>query len=325
MTKHAVIRKKTWLAALLSLAGLAVASQGSPESLALRNPAVVSGPDILLKELVHSPGDLPEGWGDRVVMKAPPPGKPQQYSITTMAYALQQYPDMGEVALRGEVNITVQRDGVPLDMALVEDAIRAFVEQDESWKDKTVDIECDTPRAPILVANKGRLEVRVENSAPESGSGGFHIFDAALYTDGKLDRTIQVRARVMALQEFWVAAQPLNRGQTLTEDDIKPKLMPSDSLRRGFVPVSDIIAGFQIERALNLEQPISRHYLRQPMCAERGEWITVVGERGGLKISLRAKALGDGRLGENVLCMNEQSKRRLLVRMVGTKQATIDF
>ena len=45
-----------------------------------------------------------------------------------------------------------------------------------------------------------------------------------------------------------------------------------------------------------------------------------------LQISLRAKALGEGRLGDRILCMNEQSHRRLLVQLVGSKEATlVDF
>jgi flagella basal body P-ring formation protein FlgA len=313
------------LVAICCLAGAVLNSYADSDPLLIRNSAMVTGSDVLLKDLVHSPEQLPDGWGDRVVMKAPAPGKPQQYSITTLAYALQQYPDMSDVALRGEINFTVRRDGVPLDMKLAHDAILGFAEQTDQWKDKTLQVDCDTPRSPILVSPQGPVEVRIEDLSPENGSGDYYIFDAALYSDGKKDRTVQLRARVLALQEFWVAAQPLGRGHTLTLGDLKPKMMPSDSTRRGFIPATEVVAGFQVDRPVRLDQPLSRHYLQQPICAERGEWITVNSERSGLKVSLRAKALSDGRLGENVLCMNEQSKRRLLVRMTGSKQATIDF
>ncbi|HBA84117.1 MAG TPA: flagella basal body P-ring formation protein FlgA [Verrucomicrobia bacterium] len=313
------------LAAVLGLAALAFDSRGDSDPLNIRNSSMISGSDILLRELVHSPDLLPEGWGDRVVMKAPAPGKPQQYSLTTLAYALQQYPDMNDVALRGEINFTVRRDGVPLDMKLAHDAVVAFVEQEEQWKGKELQVECDIPRAPILVSPQGAIEVRIENFSPEGGSGDYHLFDAALYVDGKKDRTVQFRARVLALQEFWVAAQPLSRGQTVMPEDLKTKWLPADSVRRGFIPIGEIVAGLQVDRPVRLDQPLSRHCLQQPVCAQRGEFITVVSERSGLQIALRAKALGDGRLGENVLCMNEQSKRRLLVRMVGSKQATVDF
>ncbi|MFH0881290.1 MAG: flagellar basal body P-ring formation chaperone FlgA [Lentisphaerota bacterium] len=311
-----------WCLGFLLAAGAALADT---DSLAIRKTALVAGPDILLRDLVSSPSDLPEGWGDRAVLKSPMPGKPQQISITTLAYALQKYPDMSEVSLRGEMNISIQRDGLPIDFKIIVEAVTAFIEQDDQWANAKVQIGCDPLKDPILSPLGSQIEIRARQVSEDPGTSDYYNFDLDVLVDGLLDRTITVRAKVIKLEEFWVAAQPISRGKKLAVEDLRAKLMPEDSLRKGFVPVTETIAGFQVDRPLRLDQPLSRHFLQQPVCAERNEWIFVSGQRGPLKITLRAKALSDGRLGDKVMCVNELSKRRLLVQMTGTKHATIDY
>ena len=319
--------RSTWVQALF-LAGMALlASQarGGSTSLQIRNNIVVDKPAILLADLVASPTDLPEGWGERAVLQSPAPGKPSSFPLVTVAYALQKYPDMSSVSLRGEPSITVQRTGIPLDPMDVTRAIETFFKTDEDWKDCPVQITCDPLREKIAVPPNTKTRLDVRRYTEEADSAGYYTFDMDLYADGVLERTLSARAHVTRLKEFWVAATPLMRGQILTAELLRPKMLPVDSERRGYIAVEESVAGYQVDRALRADQPVSRHFIQQPLCTKRGEMISVVAQRGGLRVILHAKALGDGRLGERVLCLNEKSQRRLLVQMTGSKEATIDF
>ncbi len=314
-----LIRTAAAAALLAPLAGRANTALG------IRSQVSVTGPDILLRDLAAAPDSLPPEWATRVVLPAPVPGKPQPYPLTAVAYALQKYPDMADISLRGEMNLTIQREGVPYDPRLIAEALAAHVQADERWQDTRVQVELDPRAGPVLVPREGRVELLVDGFRPDERVPGDFIFDATLLVNGARDRALSLRARVNALQEFWVAARPLDRGACLGADDVVRRWYPQDSVRRGFIPATEPVAGFQVNRTFRPDQPLVRYYLQQPVCAERGELVNVQSQRGGLRVTLRARALGPGRLGERILCMNEVSKRRVLVRMVGPRLAVLDI
>ena len=53
------------------------------------------------------------------------------------------------------------------------------------------------------------------------------------------------------------------------------------------------------------------------MCAKRGEWVAINAIGRNLRITLRAKALANGRLGDRIMCVNERSNRQVLVELTG--------
>lgn len=293
------------------------------QTLAIRRNVDAGGPDVLLKDLVQTPAALPDGWADRTVVKSPAPGKPYQYSLASIAYALQQYPDMQDVVLRGDVRLTVKREGEMLDIAEIKKAVEAYVHSHQPWKDSNVLIEFNNLPETILVP-KGKTEIQVLSSR-ETGRG-YHAFTASIRVDGVAEQELPVQALVQPLYEVWVAALPLDRGHSLSVSDLQVKLQPLEYKGVPHIPATESIEGLELDRTLRAGQPISKQYLLQPRCAARGDQINVTAQKNRLQISLRAKALGEGRLGDRIFCMNEQSQRRLLVQLVGSKQAMlVDF
>ena len=290
------------------------------QTLAIRRTVEASGPDVLLKDLVLNPTELPEDWPDRVVVKAPSPGRPYQYSLASIAYALQQYPDMQSVILRGDVRLTIKREGADLDMAEVKKAVESYVHSHAPWKGSDVLIEFNSLPETVLVP-KGKTEVEVID-ARENGRG-YHTFTASIRVDGIAEQELPVQALVQPLHEVWVAAIPLERGHSLTAADLEVKRLPLESKGVPHIAASEPVEGFELDRSLRAGQPLSKQYLLLPQCAARGDLINVTAQKSALRVSLQAKALGAGRLGDRILCMNEKSQRRLLVQLVGSKQATL--
>ena len=316
-------KRRTTLLVLGAVIASLPALLAAEQTLAIRRTVDAGGPDVLLKDLVLNPAELPDGWADRTVVKSPAPGKPHQYTLASIAYALQQYPDMGSVILRGDVRLTVKRDGAMLDMAEVKKAVESYVHSHAPWKDSNVQIEYNNLPETVLVP-KGKTEVQVVDCR-ENGRG-YHTFTASIRVDGVAEQELPVQALVQPLREVWVAALPLERGRSLTVTDLQVKLQPLEYKGVPHIPATESIEGLELDRSLRAGQPLSKQYLLQPQCAARGDLINVTAKKNLLQISLRAKALGEGRLGDRILCMNEQSQRRLLVQLVGSKEATlVDF
>ena len=141
--------------------------------------------------------------------------------------------------------------------------------------------------------------------------------------DRKVD-TVPVRTTIVTQARVWTLAASLERGHVISEADITETRVVS-SKADGLVPAVESIIGLEVNRSLAAGQPLKRHYLVAPVCAQRGDRVEVHASRGGLQVSLRATALATGRKGERILCQNERSKRRFLVRLTGTRRAELDF
>ncbi|MBN1676876.1 MAG: flagellar basal body P-ring formation protein FlgA [Kiritimatiellae bacterium] len=289
--------------------------------LTLLPSAETTGPQVLLGELVGENAALPESWRERPVLTAPQPGLAERYAIETIAYALQKYPDMSDVVLRGKPSTRVVCKGRAMDGTQLAEVITQFVTSTAPWKGTPVQVECEPLRQPLTLP-VGKLSFQVQGYEATGRAGQFR-FHLALLVDGETTRTVPVEASVLPLEHVWVAARPLARGETLAPDLLTTQLLPMQSGEMGFIAADEDVAGLELERVLQLGQPLRRHLLRQPVCCRRGDHVSVLAVNGALQIQLQAKAMASGRRGDRILCMNERSKRRFLVELTGHKSGLV--
>ena len=284
----------------------------------------VSGPEVMLKDIVKDPSTLPETWKERQVMKSPAkPGTPVEYGISVIASALQKYPDMQDVTLRGQMTMSNSRSGPVVGMAKIEKAVRAYIAENKPWKGMKVDIHCDPLSESISIPDEDPV-VEVTGFTPQTHQNKY-IFATTVSSGNGSKQNISVKTTVTPLIEVWVAKKLISQGQVITTfDNVEAQAMPCDTAS-AMVPITENISGFEVNSNINPNQPINRHNLVQPVCSQSGDLLNVDVERGGLSVVLRARALSNGRKGERILCMNEQSKRRILVRLTGPREATVDF
>lgn len=283
----------------------------------------VSGPEVMLKDIVKDPSTLPDMWKERQVMKAPSSDTSIEYGIASVASALQKYPDMQDVTLKGMVTMSITRSGPVVGLDKIEKAVREYISNNEPWKGQKVEIRCDKLTEKISIPDNDPV-IEVTRFTPQNHANKY-TFTTAISAEGALKQTISVNATITPMIEVWVARRAINRSeQIIPGENVEPQFMSNDS-SGSYVPVSDTIDGMEMNCAVSPNQPISRHSLIQPVCSQNGDQLTVNAERGTLKVMLRAKSLSNGRKGERIMCMNEQSKRRLLVRLTGPREATLDF
>ncbi|NCC49901.1 MAG: flagellar basal body P-ring formation protein FlgA [Spartobacteria bacterium] len=290
--------------------------------ISIRDVVSVSGPDILLEDIARSPTLLPEGWGERTVLKSPSPGDSEEYELTTVAYALQRYPDMKDVTLSGQLQFRVSRKAVQVSPEMIQEAVTQFVEDNPTWQSQRYQLEF-LPFSDRVMVSEGELDIHVENFTENSITEAMD-FDVAIWVNGMPERMLSVPVMMTQMQEVWVAAGDFDRGHRLTLDDLNVAYVPTGGRNKNCTPVSESITGMELTRRIKEGKPIIKYLVRPPVCAERGEDINVHMVRSGLSVTLRAKALGKGRVGDRILCLNEQSKRRVLVRLVSDRAGIIE-
>ena len=288
----------------------------------MANP-IVEGPEILLKDLAANPSRLPDGWEKRTVAKAPAPGKSSEYNLSSIAYALQKYPDMQDVILRGCINLKVDRHGSSLAQDIISEAIKNYVKNNDKWRETEHKVTCEQISDSIVIATDKPTAVTVKSMEPY-GRTNRYKFVLSVQGEGLEENTVAVNARITESIKTWVSSKDLMRGHVINMDDCEVRSITTDNDATEYFGQAELVDGLELSKPVKAGEALTRSCLMPPVCAERGDTINIKAVRGTLEVSLMAKAMVTGRKGDKILCMNEQSKRRLSVRLVGPKEGMVD-
>lgn len=300
----------------LSLAALVQAQT----VLLLRSSVKVSGAEVLLQDLISDPALLPEEWAERRVFSSPPVGEVNSYALTTIAHALHNYYDMQRVVLRGEPIITVQRKDRRLTGNELEDPIAKYLAGHSPWKgqDLLVDV-VQIPQNTRIPEGETTFSV---TEVDEKTARGYSLAYVQIRVDDVSICEVPIGIEIQSLTDVWVVRNPLRPGHTLTSEDLRLEKRVVDATS-GYVPGSEKMFGYEVSRGLSAGSMLLHSAVRKPVCVRRGDWVAINAYGGNMQITLRAKALANGRLGDRILCVNEQSQRQVLVEMVGSGQGVL--
>lgn len=299
---------------------LAAAPGVGAQVLEIEPRAVVSGARVLLQDLVRAGTALPEGWGARSVADAPMASETKALALTEVAQMMNGYDDMRNVVLRGKPIIQVSVTHRSVDLERVQKAVDGYVQKHDEWKGRHFEVSPAPLELPHVPNGKLAVEVVALREEPESDQ---IVADIRVVVDGNLYDEGPWSVDLIELLPYWAATRPLARGENLTDDAIEKRWIAERDATR-YYPAEHSVAGMELRRNVQSGQLLAAGMLAQPLYARRGEIVRVVSSHGGLTVSLRARALADGRRDERILCVNEQSGRRMQVRLVQPRAAILD-
>ncbi len=301
------------------LAWAAAPAWGS-QVLELEARAIVPGARVLLQDLVRAGTALPDGWGTRSVADAPPARETRALPLTEVAQMMSGYDDMRDVVLRGRPVIQVSVKHRSVELARIQQAVDQYVQTHSAWKGRRFEVtgdNVDMPRVP-----EGKLEVAVValREGPESGRIAAEI---RAVVDGVSCGEKSSSVELAEMRPFWATTRPLARGEAVPADALEMRWIAERDASR-YYPADRSVAGMELRRSVPAGQLLAAGMLAQPLYAKRGEIVQVVSRRGGMTVSLRARALADGRRNDRILCVNEQSGRRMQALLVRPRAAYLD-
>jgi flagellar basal body P-ring formation protein FlgA len=105
-----------------------------------------------------------------------------------------------------------------------------------------------------------------------------------------------------------VTAKPIERGATISADDLTTVDISNQPRRVGTLEASAII-GLETRRNIAAGQPLYGQDVQRPLMVKRNQMVTLVLSRSGLAIATSGKALNDGSKGAMVRVQNVSSKQ----------------
>lgn len=135
-----------------------------------------------------------------------------------------------------------------------------------------------------------------------SATGQAHIFLPAVHAEGIIDR-----------------------GQTLTANDLKLQRINIAKARRGYYNRLEDVIGQAAKRRIRAGQTITPALLEQAMAVKRGEPVKIVASDEGIEASASGEALSDGQPGEVIRVRNVRSGKVIDAKVLEEGVVTSTF
>ncbi len=129
--------------------------------------------------------------------------------------------------------------------------------------------------------------------------------------------SIFVTGRIEMIRQAVVATQPIPRNTRITSQMLGFGRVDIASGRSDYYTQIDQVAGQTSKRAISAQQPVSAQDLAPSLLVNRGDEVILEAVRSSARISVKATALEDGRLNEQIRVKNQQSGREVVARVVG--------
>ncbi|MBI1308370.1 MAG: flagellar basal body P-ring formation protein FlgA [Proteobacteria bacterium] len=127
----------------------------------------------------------------------------------------------------------------------------------------------------------------------------------------------------LAMLSVPVLKSPVQRGETISADNIMEKQVPADQVYAGTVDNAAQLAGLEALRPLQADTPINKLHVRVAPDIARGSLVDIRYTRGAVQLSVKGQALQDGTIGQSIKVLNP-STRTTLVGIVAAN-ATVDI
>ena len=310
------------LAAVLTLVGAATISAGTRADgdnwrLLVRSAAAVKGPVVLLGDIADPVEGLDyEVW--RTVSQIPlwrasdKVGRPITVTRKKLYQALRHY--LGDKAdnLVLPSQMTIQTGG----SVLTGDELRRRVVEylTPRFEDLGGDVEMKQVNLPKHYFFKNDFDRLNVTTADDVRPGRNQIRLQCVSPDGKIMSSKSGTVFLDVWKAVPVAAKPMNRFERVTQDKVS-------FMKVNLAYKNDVWDGrggpWRMTRTLGRGQPFTMAHLEPTPVIEKGEKVSLVYKGARIQLTIKAEAMGEAGMGQQVSVRNLQSKKTIMATVIG--------
>lgn len=132
---------------------------------------------------------------------------------------------------------------------------------------------------------------------------------AKVQCKGEMPWTIYVPVSIKVFKKVVTARTPAAKGQLLTRESLQLAEHEVSALTQGYFTNLDAVTNKQLKRSVTLNGIIKPNMLIEPKVVKKGDEVMIVAVKGSLAVRSPGVAMGDGRVGQQIMVKNSASKR----------------
>lgn len=289
-----------------------------------KDEAVVSGPMLTLVDVARiRPVSKAKGLGEIVLFPAPGSGEQRCFQSNTLkAYIQDALSRKNHIQWEGAETVCVRRTGRlfgPEEIrSMINAELRAALGHLQA---KRVSFKLRNP-APTLSLPKGRVKANIifaDQDILESRQ-----VSVIIRVGGQVVKNLTLAGQVQAYLPVVKAARDLRRGTVLRQTDVLTQSRNIAELRKPCLDPGAVI-GKRLKRSVAMNHVLSKHDLDRPDLVQRRQIVTMLLQKGPLRIRAKGVATRNGKEGQVIMIENLRSQQEVPCRVVGPGVARVEF
>lgn len=295
---------------VLRLAGLALALAASAhavDTVTLKSEAVVKGPQVRLADVAEIQGENAERLASIELGSTPSPGATRQLAASFVNARIQTAGIPADsVVLKGAPTVRATALHLEVMPDVLEADLRQFIESQMPWDPAETVVDVQVPSQPVVIPD-GEVEFAWRTS-PQYKFVGTGTFRGELRVDGSLKKTFMCKANIETYGNVVVAARDIARGQTLGPGDVAVEKLALNEVPAGFAQNAQDVVGCVARNNIYAGQPVIGRNTVPRTLVKRGQVVNAEVRVGQIVVRIQASAKTDGREGDLLTCVNQDSK-----------------
>ncbi len=287
---------------------MACAAQAA-DTITLKPEVYVKGPEVCIGDLAVVRGANAATLSAIPVTVAPEPGASKRIDSALLETRVKTAGvSQDAVKIGGAPSVVARTLSLEVTGEMIAEDLRAFILNTMPWAPENADIEVTPPQETVITPEGDlSLDWKPASSYRYAGPGTFR---GELRVDGKTYRILACQADIKPREEIVVAAVDIPSGKMISASDLVLEARPLGQANAGVFRSVNEAVGKVAQNSLTVGQPLSPRNVQAPLVVKRNQIVRVEARAGGLIVASRAKAMGDGRTGEAVMCQNPESKEQ---------------
>ncbi|WP_249121688.1 flagellar basal body P-ring formation chaperone FlgA [Stutzerimonas stutzeri] len=207
----------------------------------------------------------------------------------------------------------------------VENHLRLMLEQQaarQGWQGMQLRYEINVPASAASLPRCSEvLQVRATGEAPSAMDRQTLEIRCAATPGWSTNATGQAHVFLPAVHAEGI----IDRGQTLTANDLKLQRINVAKARRGYYNRIEEVVGLAAKRRIRAGQTITPALLEQAMAVKRGQPVKIVANNEGIEASTSGEALADGQPGDVIRVRNVRSGKVIEAKVLEAGVVTSTF
>lgn len=279
------------------------------DTITVKDTAYVKGPKILLGDVADITGDNAEELALVEIAPAALPGSVKRIDAALLMMRVKNAGiDVDTFDFKGHRRVSAKTLHLDITPGMLAENLRQFIEVEMPWDPTPTEIEIVPPTQTFAVPD-GEVEFRWKPN-PRYAYLGSGAFRGEVLVDGKVARSVMLKANVQTYADVVVAAESVARGEPLTARNTRLDKRELSRLDDGaFFSLKDI-QGNVARTSIPRGQVLTSRKVTLPQLIKRNQIITVETRVGSLVIRAQARALSKGAVGDLVQCAALSSKEQ---------------
>jgi flagella basal body P-ring formation protein FlgA len=189
------------------------------------------------------------------------------------------------------------------------------------WREEEIEIRSIDNLTPIPFS-EGEVLFRIA-SRGSPASFRSTLFSVEAIQDGKPLRTFWIKADVHVTAQVVQVAKPVAFRSVLKADDLREQVREIDDPRATYFRSTAEAMGMVARRVLGPGELLNQNSVEQPGLVRSGEIVRLLLESGDLRMTVRARALQNGRLGDPIKVRNIDSDRVITAVVTGRGEVRV--